>query len=49
LSSFLRFGPRPLIRKLGMKVRIRQRNKWFLTPISQGFLALKAGPLNLLR
>jgi hypothetical protein len=27
LSSFLRFGPRPLIRKLGMKVRIRQRNK----------------------
>jgi short-subunit dehydrogenase len=27
LSSFLRFGPRPLIRKLGMNVRIRQRNK----------------------
>ncbi len=27
LSSFLRFGPRPLIRKLGMSVRIRQRNK----------------------
>jgi short-subunit dehydrogenase len=26
LSSFLRFGPRPLIRKLGMNVRIRQRN-----------------------
>lgn len=27
LSTFLRFGPRPLIRKLGMNVRIRQRNK----------------------
>lgn len=27
LSSFLRFGPRPLIRKLGMNVRIRQRKK----------------------
>ena len=27
LSTFLRFGPRPLIRKLGMKVRVRQRNK----------------------
>jgi short-subunit dehydrogenase len=27
LSSFLRFGPRPLIRKLGMNVRTRQRNK----------------------
>ena len=27
LSSFLRFGPRPLIRKLGMNVRVRQRNK----------------------
>jgi hypothetical protein len=27
LSSFLRFGPRPLIRKLGMNVRARQRNK----------------------
>ena len=27
LSLFLRFGPRPLIRKLGMKVRIRQRDK----------------------
>jgi len=27
LSSFLRFGPRPLIRKFGMNVRIRQRNK----------------------
>lgn len=27
LSSILRFGPRPLIRKLGMNVRIRQRNK----------------------
>lgn len=27
LSSFLRFGPRPLIRKLGMNVRIRQRNR----------------------
>ena len=27
LSLFLRFGPRPLIRKLGMNVRIRQRNK----------------------
>ena len=27
LSSFLRFGPRPLIRKLGMNIRIRQRNK----------------------
>lgn len=27
LSFFLRFGPRPLIRKLGMNVRIRQRNK----------------------
>ncbi|CAB4605257.1 unannotated protein [freshwater metagenome] len=27
LSSFLRFGPRPLIRKLGMSVRVRQRNK----------------------
>ena len=27
LSSFLRFGPRPLIRKLGMNVLIRQRNK----------------------
>ncbi len=27
LSYFLRFGPRPLIRKLGMKVRKRQRNK----------------------
>lgn len=26
LSSFLRFGPRPLIRKLGMNVRTRQRN-----------------------
>jgi len=27
LSSFLRFGPRPLVRKLGMNVRVRQRNK----------------------
>ena len=27
LSYFLRFGPRPLIRKLGMNVRLRQRNK----------------------
>ena len=27
LSSFLRFGPRPLVRKLGMNVRTRQRNK----------------------
>lgn len=27
LSSLLRFGPRPLIRKLGMSVRVRQRNK----------------------
>jgi len=27
LSSFLRFGPRPLVRKLGMNVRIRQRSK----------------------
>jgi hypothetical protein len=27
LSTFLRFGPRPLIRKLGMNVRVRQRNK----------------------
>ena len=27
LGSFLRFGPRPLIRKLGMNVRTRQRNK----------------------
>lgn len=27
LSTFLRFGPRPLIRKLGMNVRIRQRHK----------------------
>jgi short-subunit dehydrogenase len=27
LSSFLRFGPRPLIRKLGMNVRTRQRSK----------------------
>jgi short-subunit dehydrogenase len=27
LSSFLRFGPRPLIRKIGMNIRIRQRNK----------------------
>lgn len=27
LSTFLRFGPRPLIRKLGMTIRIRQRNK----------------------
>lgn len=27
LSLILRFGPRPLIRKLGMRVRIRQRNK----------------------
>ena len=27
LSSILRFGPRPLIRKLGMSVRVRQRNK----------------------
>jgi short-subunit dehydrogenase len=27
LSLFLRFGPRPLIRKLGMNVRTRQRNK----------------------
>jgi len=27
LSSILRFGPRPLIRKLGMNVRVRQRNK----------------------
>ena len=27
LSSFLRFGPRPLIRKLGMNVRARQRSK----------------------
>ena len=27
LSSFLRFGPRPFIRKLGMNVRIRQRKR----------------------
>ena len=27
LSLFLRFGPRPLIRKLGMNVRVRQRNR----------------------
>jgi short-subunit dehydrogenase len=27
LTTFLRFGPRPLIRKLGMNVRVRQRNK----------------------
>jgi short-subunit dehydrogenase len=27
LSFFLRFGPRPLIRKLGMNVRVRQRKK----------------------
>jgi hypothetical protein len=27
LSTFLRFGPRPLIRKLGMNIRIRQRKK----------------------
>jgi short-subunit dehydrogenase len=27
LSSFSRFGPRPLVRKLGMNIRIRQRQK----------------------
>jgi short-subunit dehydrogenase len=27
LGAFLRFGPRPLIRKLGMNARTRQRNK----------------------
>ena len=49
LSSFLRFGPRPLVRKLGMNVRVRQRNKQVLTPISQAFPALQAGALNLFR
>jgi short-subunit dehydrogenase len=27
LSTVSRFGPRPLVRKLGMNVRVRQRNK----------------------
>jgi hypothetical protein len=27
LSTISRFGPRPLVRKIGMKVRVRQRQK----------------------
>ena len=49
LSSFLRFGPRPLIRKLGMSVRVRQRNKQNFTPTSQVFLASWAARFNLVR
>ena len=49
LSTFLRFGPRPLIRKLGMNVRVRQRNKQNFTPTSQVFLGLGAVGFRLLR
>ena len=49
LSTFLRFGPRPLIRKLGMNVRVRQRNKQNFTPTSQVFLGLGAVGFRLVR